>query len=345
METIRNNSISVPLSFPVRLKRMGIAASVLLIGGHVIVVWGYWLLSLLGSRTMLYTVLSYVAPWLFLPLLVLLPVALLRRSRWMIVGEVACLALFVMLYGAWFLPRHPTTAPQTTFKVMTHNIFWANVHLDQIAAEIKTASPDIVGLQELSPESWATLEPDLAGLYPYRYISADCGIFSRYPLEACEDIIVREDFPHRSQKCEVNLDGRRITFFNVHPRSPYLDAFTIGPFVMPGAFKINYHEDDVQGVLDQLRRVQNPMLLVGDLNFSPQHQLYRDFTATLRDSYRERGWGLGFTYSCRKCAQVPVWRLDYLFHSAEIAAVDIQIGDYHGSDHRAVIATFGFSAK
>lgn len=345
MKNIQSDSVPAPAPFRRHLKRLGMALSTFLIGGHTIFVLGYWFLRLLGVRMLLVTALSYVAPWLFLPLIVLLPIAFLRRSRWLIAGEAACLALFVLLYGGWFLPRRPARVPQTTFTVMTHNILWTNPHLDQITAEVKAGSPDIVGLQELSSESWAALEPELSALYPYRYISADCGLLSRYPLEACEDIVARDSSRPRTQKCEVNLDGRRITLFNAHPRSPYLDTLTLGRFTLPGALHTSLHDADVAVLLEQVRSTQGPALVMGDLNFSPQHQPYRDFMAELQDSYRERGWGPGFTFSCRPCAHVPVWRLDYLFHSAEISTLDIQVGDYHGSDHRAVLATLGFSTE
>jgi len=339
MKTIQNNSAHAPISFWTRLKRSGILLSTVTIVGHILLILGYYLLNLLGVRLLLVTALAYVGPWLFLPLVVLLPIAFLRRSRWLIGGELACLALFVAFYGGYFLPRRPVAAPQTTFSVMTHNILWTNPHLDQVVAAVKANSPDIVGFQELSSDLWTVLEPEMTALYPYHYVSAECGLFSRYPLEACEDIVAQGSTRPRTQKCVVNLDGRQITLFNAHPRSPYLDTLAVGRFSLPGALHTDLHDADVAALLERVRSLQGPVLIIGDLNFSPQHPPYRSLTAELQDSYRERGWGLGFTYSCRVCSHVPLWRLDYLFHSEEISTVDVRLGDYQGSDHRAVIAT------
>ena len=51
-------------------------------------------------------------------------------------------------------------------------------------------------------------------------------------------------------------------------------------------------------------------------------------------SFRERGWGWGYTYS----SKYPLIRIDYIFHTRHWQAVEYQTGSRHGSDHLPVFA-------
>jgi endonuclease/exonuclease/phosphatase (EEP) superfamily protein YafD len=61
----------------------------------------------------------------------------------------------------------------------------------------------------------------------------------------------------------------------------------------------------------------------------------------LRDSYQEVGWGFGHTYPTTPQSfgiSVPLLRIDYVFHSAELVALRARVGPDGGSDHLPVVA-------
>jgi endonuclease/exonuclease/phosphatase family metal-dependent hydrolase len=69
-------------------------------------------------------------------------------------------------------------------------------------------------------------------------------------------------------------------------------------------------------------------------------------TAHYHDSYREAGWGLGFTFPANGPYATsvfqwipPLVRLDYIFHDAAFEAVEARVWPTSGgSDHLPVFA-------
>ena len=57
------------------------------------------------------------------------------------------------------------------------------------------------------------------------------------------------------------------------------------------------------------------------------------------DSFQERGWGFGNTLRVDS-VPVPVQRVDYIWYTNELSAVDAAIGLDGGSDHLPMVATF-----
>ncbi len=74
-----------------------------------------------------------------------------------------------------------------------------------------------------------------------------------------------------------------------------------------------------------------------------QHPVYADIATHLTDAFVARGQGMGFTFSPFNKADLPLWRIDYIFYSPELTAVDVTVGDFAGSDHKPVIATLRVS--
>ena len=134
------------------LKRLAIAGVNLLTPLHAGLIIAYFALRWLGGGGLWFAdALGYVLPWLFAPLLVLLPGVLLRRSRPLLILAAVPLVLFLLTYGHLYLPRLPVRAAGPTFTVMTYNVLYRNEGADQVAAAIKAPGPDSFGLRELAP--------------------------------------------------------------------------------------------------------------------------------------------------------------------------------------------------
>jgi vancomycin resistance protein VanJ len=67
---------------------------------------------------------------------------------------------------------------------------------------------------------------------------------------------------------------------------------------------------------------------------SQAHKLIGTFLA---DSFREVGWGFGYTFYSA-FLPFPAQRLDYIWHSAGLTALAAEVGQPGGSDHLPVVA-------
>jgi vancomycin resistance protein VanJ len=328
------------------LKRLILAGINLLtpLQAGVLVVY-YALRELGGGDLWFIDALSYVLPWLFLPLVILLPgVLLLRRTHLMLILVAIPTTLFTLTYGNLYLPRSSVHSTGPTFTVMTYNVLWSNTQAERVAAAIEAQDPDIVGLHELLPSMGTALEERLAGRYPYRKLENSYGVLSRYPIHQYTFYQLDQGGESWMQQMVLEIDGHHVNFLNAHPRSPPLVGFhPFGlPLGIPTGFLNQGRDDDIRDVLGQIEKLDDPLIVIGDFNLTDQQSMYAPLTRHLRDAHRESGWGMGFTFTRFPNVGVPMWRIDYVFYSPDLVALRTSTGDYGGSDHRPVIAELTF---
>lgn len=80
-----------------------------------------------------------------------------------------------------------------------------------------------------------------------------------------------------------------------------------------------------------------PTLLLGDFNTPPNSTGHSLLSRSLRDSFGAVGAGFGYTYR----ADVPVWRIDYIWSSSELFPRASWVEASPLSGHRPVIAWRG----
>jgi hypothetical protein len=119
---------------------------------------------------------------------------------------------------AW--PAVQAEAQDWQLKVMTFNINYRNNRTDEIAALIRSQDADMVALQELTNQTAARLQTELAADYPYFLLGTGeknvQGLFSRYPLIRQPDLPSR--FTRHFQQVVVQTPAGPVTIINVHPR-------------------------------------------------------------------------------------------------------------------------------
>jgi endonuclease/exonuclease/phosphatase (EEP) superfamily protein YafD len=339
-----NHLTSPPPGF---LKRLAIAGVNLLTPLHAGLIATYYALRWLGGGDLWFAdALGYVLPWLFAPLVVLLPGALLRRSRLLLILAAVPTALFLLTYGHLYLPRLPVRAAGPTFTAMTYNVLYRNRDADLVAASIEAHDPDFFGLRELEPPMAQALESRFADRYPFHKVEPGCGIWSRYPILQYEAFQLGGGEGHWAQQLVLDVNGHGVTVLSVHPRSPPLRGFhPLGlPLGVPTGFANEGRDADMRDLLAHLEEVNGPLIVMGDFNLSDQQGPYAELTCDLLDAHRESGWGMGFTFTRFPRLGLPMWRIDYVFHSPDLVALSTAVGDYGGSDHRPVIARLAFRA-
>jgi vancomycin resistance protein VanJ len=319
-----------------------VSGSVLL---YAVLVIGWYLAHrLVGDSFWLLALINAFAVYLFAPLPL---VALLTALAWRRLTRLALLIatlLFLGLFGGDLMPPSPvahagTEGPALT--VMTYNVLFTTADATPVAATITSAAPDLVAFQELTPLLAQQLEQEIGTRYPYRTpMHADChaevAIWSRYPLQV-ED--VDKDVLCRVCSVVVGLGGRAARVVNVHAW-PYI---ALDRESVERSFR--WRQEQVESVLDMAEGQPEPLVLLGDLNSTPTHEVYLTLSTHLVDTFREAGWGLGHTFPA---TGGHFWglpypsrlvRIDYIFHSDEWKAEAAWVGEWDGSsDHHPVVA-------
>lgn len=154
----------------------------------LIVWWGLY--SWFGDSLWWLALINAFVPYLFLPLIVVLPACVVYRSRvfWGSVSVPVC--LFCWLYGPVFLPSfsRAETADAQVLTIMTFNILGFRDSEDTAKAILQNGvQPDIVALQEVTPQFVPKILKYTQHALPYSVFAPakdykGMGILSRYPL-------------------------------------------------------------------------------------------------------------------------------------------------------------------
>jgi vancomycin resistance protein VanJ len=295
-----------------------------------------------GERIGLIGFLDNFAPLLLLPALPLLLACLVLRRGWVALALLPAALMFAWSYGAAFVPRQARATAGgesgsrgTTLRVLTYNLHAESQALAPMAAIIRDSNADVVALQELSPAAARAFASEFAQRYPYqalhddpRYPLLGQGVLSRYP-------ITRDEYWVKGlgqQRVTLDVSGTQVALYNVHPPHPFdfkADGLAFDPVWRSAAIEdiLRRADADAQAGL---------LILAGDFNMTDQTDVYRLVTARLRDTYREVGWGMGFTFN-PNARLLPLARIDYVFHDDRITSVAARVWPTSGgSDHSPV---------
>ena len=334
-------------SQPGFFKRLGLAGLNVLVPLQTGFLVLYFCIRWLGGSDLWFIDLaSFVLPWLFFPSVVLVPLALVCRTRIRLILALVPAACFALVYGHLYLPRMPAQVEAPTFRAMAYNVLFENPHAEQIARVIEAQDPDFVGLRELEPDIAAFLEQRLADRYPYHEVDEWCGFWSRYPILHYESPRLVQGMGRPAQQFTLDVDGRPVTVLSIHTRYP--EPLVYRPFGtvigIPIGFATEARDADIRDVIARADQIDGPLVVLGDLNLTDQQSIYPRLTREFRDAHREAGWGMGFTFTRFRKVRLPMWRIDYILYSPDLVAVRTTTGAYGGSDHRPVIADFGFAS-
>ena len=309
-------------------------------------VLGFFALRVLLPRLpALLAMVSYAAPFLFAPLAVLLPLALLSRSRPAIISTLLVLALFLALFLPRFLPRSTSSPPATgePLRVMTLNLGVRRAPPQRLVEAIERENADLVAVQELLPATAWALRRGLGERYPHTVLEpgqSDTGLLSRYPILASERFRPA-GFGRAALQARLDVDGTAVHVIVVHPRPPEFCELQGCP--VPTGVCYDELDRQVVDIAARAAALPGPVLVLGDFNMSEETRAYDRMASILKDAFREAGQGFGFTFPVgRSLNGIPVpgplIRLDYVFHSGELFASGARVGCGAGSDHCFVVA-------
>lgn len=298
--------------------------------------------------------LNAFVPYLFMPLVPLLFAGLFCRSQWMWGSLILPVFLFFGLYGELFFPALPsasTAAGEALFTVMTFNQWGGSRSAETARVLLEGDAPDIVALQELTPQMAEVFLTEVGTIYPYHIFEPGedykgSGVLSRYPLTPLDSAHL-DDPDWHVQIVEVALEEEAITFYNVHPYATNPLYYFEEGMSVPDEVKASFEHRMrlFERLLDDIARRSGPVIVAGDFNSTDQSDVYTLMRGRLHDAYRAVGWGFGHTFPAYagRYHGIPIFprqmRIDMIFYSDALVALESKVGRSCGeSDHLPLLA-------
>lgn len=319
--------------------------------------------ALLGEARWWVALLVNFAPYYFLPAYLLFPVALLLRARRTLLLLLPILVGGALLYGGYFVPK---TTPSESETAWTLNIIALNVSdrlqpTERVIAWLRAARADVVVLAE-ARQPLSELVPRLLDVYPYAAAQRrnnGVAVLSRYPIRDAHGFAMTEPGYPRFPRVTLLVDDRPITLIATSLAAPLRIQ---GRILLPDVHNVlinsmwdmlwgyddTQRQAEVTQILAQIDAADTPVIVAGDMNLAEGSADYRRLAGRLVDSYRAAATGFGFTFPAWEAFNLPsgvpgVMRLDYIWHTPDLATISAEIGGYVGSDHLPALATVGGS--
>ena len=287
----------------------------------------FWILALINT----------LALYIFVPLIIFLPFALFFKRWSLLFGLCFPLGLFIGLYSSFFLPSlsAPVAQNQQTIKAMTFNILQSNTDYDSMVKMVTEKNPDIIGLQEITPQAAPILVERFAKNYPYYafhpvQLTHNVGILSRFPI----DKLIALPAPPIKRGIQVTLrlnNGEPLEAIVTH----LIPFYPLNKFYRLAQDWYTRRAKLVSYLSDVVKQYDDPLIIMCDCNFTDTSETYAQMRRVMSDSFHEAGWGFGHTFRGRF---FPVGRIDYIWHTEDIKTVQAYVGREAGSDHLPVIA-------
>ena len=336
---------------PVRRISRGRKALIGLLSCYPVLVLGLTALHLLApQRTGILALSQIFALYLFVPLLGVLPFALLRGAGPLRVLLVLC----ALVYGARYAPRLvPTAAAAPPGAVQVAVMNW-NVRLggqwDQVRPVLLARPADVITLEEIT---WRRLVDDkmLVQLYPYHvvyqpaYGSSEV-LLSAYPIldQGALDPEGTEGPPPRTVWARLDLGGgRTLVVVGAHP---YTAKINLRACPRPRCYDPATRDSQIARIrafFAPILAQGEPLIVSGDFNVTEREPAYADLSRGLRVVQRQVGWGLGYSWGMdpTKNQPIPWLRIDHMFSSPNVTPLHTSVDcTLRGSDHCIVHSTF-----
>lgn len=293
-----------------------------------------------------------------------------------ILAEVVVLLFCWTSIQTYMPMNNPTEdTPEESFRVLSYNVRHFNWLTGKEAREnpifdyILAQSPDIICFQEFMAAKSKTAKGLISigeidakfKEYPYHdFIKLGnpnaphlygLAIYSKFPILKTSQLPFWSTF-NGCAFHDLKINGRKVTLVNTHLESNritsddkklYADFLKSNKDVklsdvtsnikskLTVAFTVREEQSDL--INAQIKNLDSYATIVcGDFNDTPISYTYNRMKGGLVDSFVETGRGIGITYH----ENMFLFRIDYIFHSINMKAYNMTVGDQKHSDHYPV---------
>jgi len=305
-------------------------------------------------------------PWFLLFNLILTAFWTWRLNRFALyhVGVIALGWQYVTGFVGFEFSKMPQ--PANAFTVATHNLgglYRGKKFSSQARESVADAYvgflkengvPDILCTQETSGKFYRLIAEKLGYANTFN-LKKGTVILSKYPMEAGGDIPFGNT-ANSSIWVDIRIDKHLLRVYNLHLQSNSVTQTTekvietheldegetwntIGKVLGKVGNATSIRAEQALMLRKHIEKSPNPVLICGDFNDTPNSFVFTTLAAGLKDSFRERGLGLGTTFG----GALPLLRIDYILTDPSVQAYNCRtIHDSAFSDHFPVFSVLGF---
>ncbi len=277
-------------------------------------------------------------------------------------------------------PPEPGLETKSNLKVLSYNVRTFDKYnwtqnsetKEGIFETIRSEDPSIVCIQEFyTSNKSGKRERDIRNQlkeYPYYSIyyslksgaSTGFGIatFSKYPIVKTNRIPF-DNTTNQAVYTDIKIDDDTVRMFNIHLQSI---RFGQRNYAFLDSLSLKYTNKQLEEVKDIGSRLKEafvmraeqsriihhyieeseyPVIVAGDFNDTPVSYAYKQIKKGLSDAFRTSGKGLGNTYA----GELPSFRIDYIFYSDELEAIEFERIKSKFSDHFPITSTLQYKAE
>ncbi|MEV6471965.1 endonuclease/exonuclease/phosphatase family protein [Streptomyces sp. NPDC051657] len=262
-------------------------------------------------------------PWVGVIVVLLLVLALVRRSAVALVAVLLPVGVWVHLFGGLLLPGAESGGRELV--VVQHNVSDENRDPAATARALIEAGGDLVALEELVVPQLSAYENALAADYPHHVVRGTVGLWSKYPLSGERGVDIRPpgiaEGWSRGVRAVVDSPYGGVAAYVAHLPSVRVGAGGLASERRDASAELLGHTIAAESV--------DTVILLGDLNGAVEDRGLAPLTSRL--NVAERGFAFSFP------AALPLARIDQVM--ARSATVGhIRTLPATGSDHLPVVA-------
>ena len=306
-----------------------------------------------------------IAAFLLIPIHILILIGFLSKKpnrKWAII----CIILLGMsgpvLYK--FLNLAPEEEPDVegAISIMTFNIQGFAIkknRLDSIINLINEHNPDVVCFQEFRRSirgAYDAIEftAERTGYPHYMFQGRDrhkhgLAFMSKYPVVETDTLFVYPHYINQGILSILETPNGRVGVGNIHLSSFQFDEITSRKDLEPKEKLPLYlkrirnviprQEAEVERIVPMLKKYDIPLVLATDMNAMPHTKMYNRMAGQFRDTFKEKGRGLGWTFHLLGFLKV---RLDYEFVNDNVEVLTHNVIESNHSDHAAILGHYKF---
>jgi endonuclease/exonuclease/phosphatase (EEP) superfamily protein YafD len=305
-----------------------------------LVVWG------LGDLWWPATVLLFISRWPFmLPLLVLIPAAIIYRRRLLVPLTVGGLIALVPVAGFHFgllrLLGHKAGAP---FRIVSFNVDGGQMLVQQLPHLLDEWRADVVGFQECDDEFRAAVE-NTPGWYHHtvrqlcllsRDPITDSTVMDRRSLEQVKESDAGIGGTGDVARYTIQTPAGPFNITNLHletPRKGFDALFERGARIDRLEANTELRSFESELARRWVNAGKYPTLVIGDFNTPIESRIFQDNWGDLTDAFARVGFGFGMT---KNNGWIKV-RIDHLLAGPGWHVDHVMLGQEAGSDHLPLI--------